>query len=83
MWNRDDNNIIIDNYKIEDDKLIDGDERTAKIMNEVANSINPDIIMSYDVISNKVNKRLPYLDTEMWIEYNNPDYPWGKIRHCY
>ena len=44
-WDEDDNKIIIDNTKIDEDEQLEGDERTMKIMNKIANSIDPDIMM--------------------------------------
>ena len=62
----DDGNIVV---KLIDNKV--GDDKEKEIMNrvkDIANSIHESIVVKVDYPSNHANKRLPILDTEMWIE---------------
>ena len=62
--------IIFDvEVKNKDEKNDKTDERrTMDILVEVANSIDKDIVMSGDVPSDFENGKLPFLDTQMWME---------------
>ena len=44
------------------------DERTARVMTDIANSVIPGIVMAFDVPSRNTNRRMPILDMEVWIE---------------
>ena len=44
------------------------DQWTFPILRDVANSIDPSIVMEFDVPSLHENGRLPVLDFEVWIE---------------
>jgi hypothetical protein len=44
------------------------DERTARVMTDIANSAMPGIVMKFDVPSRNTNRKMPILDMEVWIE---------------
>ena len=51
------------------------EESTARIMREIANTILPEsVIMKEDTCSKHQSKKIPILDTEMWVQD-------GVIRH--
>ena len=49
-----------------------------QIMSKLANSIHDNIQTSFDVPSDFPNKKMPYLDTQLWMEYDDENYPQGK-----
>ena len=55
-----------------DDNLIDvdecDDERTARVMTDIANSVMPGIVMEFDIPSRNFDKKMPILDMKVWIE---------------
>ena len=55
-----------------DDNLIDvvecEDERTARVMTDIANSVMPGIVMEFDIPSRNADQKMPILDMEVWIE---------------
>ena len=70
-------NINVD--KINTDKMIPGDRRTFLVLKEIANEIDPDIKMTIEVPSDNNDGNLPYLDTKIWLEYGDENYPRGKL----
>ena len=61
--------IIDEEQKIKDEESeITDERRSMNILVEVANSIDKDIVMSGDVPSDFENGKLPFLDTQMWME---------------
>ena len=44
------------------------DERTARILTEIANNVLPGITMEFDVPSRNTNDRMPILDMEVWMD---------------
>ena len=50
-----------------DDEECD-DERTARVMTDIANSVMPGIIMVFDVPSINGNEKMPILDMDVWID---------------
>ena len=44
------------------------DERTAKVMTDIANSVVPGIVMEFDVPSRNDDKKMPILDMEVWMD---------------
>ena len=44
------------------------DDRTARILTDIANSVLPGIIMEYDVPSKHSNYKLAILDMEVWMD---------------
>ena len=59
---------------IVDENLIDviecDDERAARVMTDIANSVMPGIVMEYDVPSRNTARKMPILDMEVWIDEN-------------
>ena len=68
---------------IENDEQVPGDRRTFEILKIIANSIDKDIKVTIDVPSDhpELNDRVPYLDTMIWMEYTDENYPQGKLMH--
>ena len=62
----------------ESDSDDDGEERTASILSDIANSINQSIQVTTDVPGRHSNKRMPVLDLELWVEDVN-----GIPQVCY
>ena len=54
-----------------EDENVLGDVRTALIMKELANDLDPDIKMKIDTPSLNQTGRLPVLDLEVWMTYEN------------
>ena len=50
------------------DTSVHDDERTARILTDIANSIMPGITMEFDVPSRNADKKMPILDMEVWME---------------
>ena len=55
-----------------DDTLVDetecDDERTARVMTDIANNVMPGIIMEFDVPSRNSDRKMPILDMKVWME---------------
>ena len=51
----------------EKDENIEDDERTAKVLSDIANSINSNIQTTTDLPSRNLSQRMPVLDLHMWI----------------
>ena len=62
----DDGNIVIE--LINNDEVENREETTMNKVKEIANSIHESIVVKVDYPSNHESKRLPILDTEMWME---------------
>ena len=54
-----------------EDENVEGDVRTALVMKAVANDLDPDIKMKIDTPSMNATGRLPVLDLEVWMSYDN------------
>ena len=46
----------------------ESDRRTFSILTMIANEVDEDIVMSAEVPSDFESKKLPFLDTQMWME---------------
>ena len=62
--------VCIKPEKVEEDRSISGDIRTASIMKEMANGISRCIQVEIDCPSLHANKKMPILDLEVWVENN-------------
>ena len=51
----------------EKDENIEDDERTAKVLSDIANNINSNIQTTTDLPSRNLSQRMPVLDLHMWI----------------
>ena len=60
--------VVIDETNI--DIHENDDERTAKILTDIAKDIIPGITMEYGVPSRNIDKKLAILDMKVWIERN-------------
>ena len=60
--------LVVDASLVEPDNEMCDDERTAKIMTDIANSVVPGIVMEFDVPSRNTNKKMPILDMEVWMD---------------
>ena len=58
--------VIIDDNQVHAE-LCD-DERTARVMTYIANSVMPGIVMEFDVPSRNLNNKMAILDMEVWME---------------
>ena len=65
-----DGQLSIHQEDVEQDSLIPGDRRTARILRAVANDITPMIVMEEDCQSNHPSGKLPILDLEVWVSGN-------------
>ena len=61
------------------DDLVKADERSIRLLAEIGNSIDKDIQLTYDAPSMNKGGKMPLLDTEVWLETNDPQYKKGKI----
>ena len=52
--------------------------RTAKILNIIANTLEHDIQMTYDIPENHSDGKMPVLDMKIWIEGNKVMYTFYK-----
>ena len=50
------------------DMLECDDERTARILTEIANDVLPGIVMEFDVPSRNANDKMAILDMEVWMD---------------
>ena len=60
--------IIVTEETKREDEGIPADERTMKLLQEIANSIHPSIRMTIDYPSKYVDGKVPMLDLKIWIE---------------
>ena len=56
----------------------ESDVRTAKVLNQIANKLEPNIQMTYDVPSLHADKKMPVLDLKVWVEDNKVKYTFKK-----
>ena len=68
-------NLEVVEGEIEGDLLIPEDQRTMKVLNDVANSIDIDIKLTIDCPSMNQSGKLPCLDLQLWLDSE------GYIRH--
>ena len=57
----------------------ENDKRTFSILTKIANEIDPDIVMSAEVPSDFPNRKLPFLDTQVWMEEKEGGGTTGRI----
>ena len=69
----DGNKLIEDERSLEEDQVLDADERTMRLFQSVANSIHPSIEVEIDCPSRHHDGKLPILDVKVWIEKRNRD----------
>ena len=62
MYDPDRKKIVIDDNEECDD------ERTARVMTDIANSVMTAITMEFNIPSRNTNEKMPILDIEVWIE---------------
>ena len=72
--------IVIDEEQIEKDTGLEKDKRTANLMTQIANSIDPSIKMEASVPSDFENKKLPLLNCQVWVE-NSENGPQIRYEH--
>ena len=60
--------MIIDDNLVNTDIDLSEDERTAKVMTDIANSVMPGIVMVFDVPSRNADKKMPILDMKVWMD---------------
>ena len=79
--------IVIDQAKkIEDvNSNLGKDKKAFNLLTEIVNTIDPEIIMKNEVPSDhpELGFAVPFLDTAVWIEEADANYPKGKILHRY
>ena len=75
------NKIVIDKEQEQKDKQLKNDRRTANLMVEIANSIDPSIKMEASVPSDFPNEKLPLLNSQVWIEKDNDNCPQIRYEH--
>ena len=80
-YNQQENKIEIKHEQMLKDENIEKDRRTANLIVDIANSIDPSIQVVASVPSDFPNKKLPLLNSQVWIE-NNPEYgPQIRFEH--
>ena len=62
-------NIKITEEQLKKDENLNADRRTANLMTEIANSIDPSIVMEAAVPSDFEEGKLPLLNCKVWLEY--------------
>jgi hypothetical protein len=70
--------------RMEEDSRMTRDQRTGRLIREIANTIMPMIKMVEDCPENHVSKRIPILDLEVWIDREEGEEGRGgrlEIRH--
>ena len=67
-YNQEKKKIMVDRSKIKEDESIEADERLAKLLLEIANSILPCVIMEGDWPSKNADRKLPILDMKTWTD---------------
>ena len=58
--------VVIDRSVTDSDE--NDDERTAKVLTDIANDVLPGIIMEYDVPSRNEDSKMPILDMKVWVD---------------
>ena len=69
-YDKDSRKIIIDHIQYEQDQETPPDERTAKVLIDIANDIMNCVVMEADWPSKNMDKRLPILDMKVWTDEN-------------
>lgn len=67
-WDEEQQRMVLDQQKIEDDQEIDGDVHTAREIRRMADSIDPTIKWEEAVPSKSPGGKLPILDLQCWAE---------------
>ena len=73
--------IVIDDTQVKNDSGIEKDKRTANLMVDIANHIDPSIKMEASVPSDFPNNKLPLLNSQVWIDNNTKDGPQIRYEH--
>ena len=72
--------ISIDLGKVAEDKNIQKDIRTLKVLRDIADSIVPMLKWEFDTPSSHENERLPVLDLNIWLDGKDNT---NKIKHSF
>ena len=72
---------LIDPKKAKKDQYLEKDRMTANLMVDIANSIDSSIIMEASVPSDFPNKKLPLLNSSVWIENDQMNGPQIRYEH--
>ena len=78
-YDKDRNILVTSTQFMDEDTNIPDDQRTFKLLSNIANSIDRDLQFTFDVPSLNPNNRVPIMDLESWIDLSIPEYPHGKI----
>ena len=73
--------IVIDKEQLEKDSQIKEDRRTANLMQDIANHIDPSIKMEASVPSDFPNNKLPLLNSQVWVENTIEHGPQVRYEH--
>ena len=71
----------INNEQLVKDEKLEKDRRTANLIVEIANTIDPSIQVVASVPSDFPNKKLPLLNSQVWIENSTEDGPQIRFEH--
>ena len=72
------------NVKLRDDNLkLPEDKKAFNLLTDIVNTLNPELQMKNEVGSDhpELGYAVPFLDTSIWIEEANEEFPNGKIFH--
>ena len=75
------NKIVINKEQAEKDQHMKNDRRTANVMVDIANSIDPSIKMEASVPSDFSNNKMPLLNSQVWIENDTINGPQIRYEH--
>ena len=78
-YDREKGTLSITTSQLEIDKNTKDDVRSIKLLANIGNSIDPDIQLTFDAPSMNKEGKMPLLDTEVWLETDDPSYKHGKI----
>ena len=70
VYNKRSRKVVHSEKQAEKDRKIGADERTAELVTNIANTIDPSIVMKWDAGSKheELGFKLPVLDTAVWME---------------
>ena len=80
-YDQKENRIIIDEEQVNIDQNLEKDRRTTNLMVNIANSIDPSIQMEASVPSDFPNKKLPLLNSQVWIQEDSTNGPQIRYEH--
>ena len=78
VFDSDTNTIKITEEQKKVDENKSADRRTFDLATKLANLVDPDIVMSAEVPSDRPSGKVPYLDTQLWVE-ESTEHPEGKL----